>query len=154
MKKVLILLFLLLLLWACDDSYTSEHSNYNISNQEIGSIKEYINNHLIKPIKEGEVHSAIEILGSNTTNKEIYIWVIAQEFYLEGGSQKRTSGVSLPVVLEVRKEENEFQVLNHKTPGEGNEYLTDVEKMFPKEIRERIKDYDTTELTKRLEDQN
>lgn len=150
MKRIFLLVFMAILLAGCAKSDQVD-VNYTISKQDEALIEEYINQNLYEPVSDAKIHSIFEVLGSNMSKGELYLWVIVQEVDQE--RNKTGTILSGPVLLKVRQGEEGLQVLKHKEPGDGVQYNKDINKMFPEEVREKITYFDSAELMKQLEEQ-
>jgi hypothetical protein len=57
---------------------------------------------------KGKMYSAFELLG--TDKDKIYIWLVKEEYIKTGTNLERGQGVSLPVVLKIKKAVKAFQL--------------------------------------------
>lgn len=78
MKRIFLLVFMAILLAGCAKSDQVD-VNYTISKQDEALIEEYINQNLYEPVSDAKIHSIFEVLGSNMSKGELYLWVIVQE---------------------------------------------------------------------------
>lgn len=152
MKYFFLFLVAVLLITGCSNQ--SKGEPYTLSIKDNENINSYLEVNLIKPIKEGEINSVFEVLGSNKNRDEVYVWALLEEVYVEGGAVKHTSGLSLPLVLEVEEWNGEIMVKKHKAPRDGEKFNSDINKLFPKNVRETISTFDRGYLEKQLEDKD
>ena len=69
----------------------------------------------------------------NTINA--YLWLLCDEY---NSKLKTGSGTRVPIVTMLKKQENNYRVINHQYPGNGSFYEQDLKKLFPADIREQI----------------
>ena len=151
MKKTVVVLLLILLFTGF--RYTKNEPNkLELSRSDEKEIEEYINT-LNNPGMGGEMNSAFELLGKNDEKGELYLWIASQEYFRKDEDQplESTSGVSMPLLLKVIKEEA-LVIKGHKAPREGIFYNKDVKRMFPKDVREKMSIYDSENLFKELDE--
>ncbi|KAA5806606.1 MULTISPECIES: hypothetical protein [Thermoanaerobacterium] len=89
-------------------------------------------NDIAYPNKE-KMYSAFELLG--TDKDKIYIWLVKEEYIKTGTNLERGQGVSLPVVLKIKKNSKGISIISHDFPKDGVNYNKDVKKLFPANIR-------------------
>ncbi|MDE4542928.1 hypothetical protein [Thermoanaerobacterium sp. R66] len=82
---------------------------------------------------KGKMYSAFELLG--TYKDKIYIWLVKEEYIKAGTNLERGQGVSLPVVLKIKKSSKGISIISHDFPKDGVNYNKDVKKLFPANIR-------------------
>lgn len=74
-----------------------------------------------------------EILGQS--DKEVYVWAVCMGTFLIGNINPNFPTSSIPAVIHL--EEN-GAVQSVKIPGGGTDYASDIHKMFPFNVQERI----------------
>ncbi|MFU0782398.1 MAG: hypothetical protein ACFWT2_04785 [Thermoanaerobacterium thermosaccharolyticum] len=79
------------------------------------------------------MYSAFELLG--TDKDKIYIWLVKEEYIKTGTNLERGQGVSLPVVLKIKKSSKGISIISHDFPKDGVNHNKDVKKLFPANIR-------------------
>lgn len=141
----------LLLITGCGSKGNS-NSSFSISKEDNKTIELYINENLIKPNSGGKILSAHEVLGSDKEAGEIYVWTIVQEFINKGDGFEKTSGLSQPLVLKVEETDGSLKIFNHKAPRDGNDYPNDIKNLFPKEVRNKIANFNNQKLIEELDD--
>ncbi|MCP2238768.1 hypothetical protein [Thermoanaerobacterium thermosaccharolyticum] len=82
---------------------------------------------------KGKMYSAFELL--ETDKDKIYIWVVKEEYIKVGATLERGQGVSLPVVLKIKKSSKGISIISHNFPKDGVNFNKDVKKLFPANIR-------------------
>jgi hypothetical protein len=82
---------------------------------------------------KGKMYSAYELLG--TDKDKIYIWLVKEEYIKAGTNLERGQGVSLPVVLKIKKSSKGISIISPDFPKDGVNYNKDVKKLFPANIR-------------------
>ncbi|WP_078379145.1 hypothetical protein [Sutcliffiella halmapala] len=149
MKNIITFIIILVLLSACSSVTKSEP--YTLSNKDKEIINSYLESNLVNPIKEGKIISVYDVLGSDRNRNEIYIWTIIEEAYIKGESVKRTSGLSQPLVL-IMEENGNIIVKEHKAPRDGTKFNSDIDGLFPKDVREKITNYNQRNLQEQLDE--
>ena len=128
---ILITVSIILGLFGCGVKNASNVLEITDSDREM--IVEYLETKTddIMPSHDGKTMvSVMEFLG--TDKNKVYIWAYKSEYVKFQGEVKQVGdSVSLPVVLNVRKENGELKIVNHKYPLDGERYRTDVKKLFP-----------------------
>lgn len=83
----------------------------------------------------------------------LYIWAYCGEYVLENGSLKTLSGSSGPVKVDYPNELSFYDPsrFTYEAPGDGSRYAEDVRNMFPKELHERIFNFDSKDVSARTE---
>ncbi|MEG6565701.1 hypothetical protein V6B95_01860 [Thermoanaerobacterium saccharolyticum] len=82
---------------------------------------------------KGKMYSAFELLG--TDKDKIYIWVVKEEYIKAGTNLESGQGVSLPVVLKIKKSSKGISIISHDFPKDGVNHNKDVKKLIPANIR-------------------
>ena len=76
--------------------------------------------------------------------KYVYMWILNESFYLENNELKSGSGSSMPYKFTFKDD----KVVKYEIPKDGNEYVSSIKKMFPKEVSKKILKYDYSKLNK------
>lgn len=148
MKKGIFIIFLLsmvIVLGGCSQTLKNSSNSLSITKDDEKAILKYLDtktDDILAPTS-GKVYSAFYILG--TDNDKIYTWVTKKEEIIG-------SVVSLPVALNVETIDGKIKVINHKFPRDGDEGAKDIEKLFPKNVRDVMYDKDHNERVIELED--
>lgn len=86
----------------------------------------------------GKVFCSYQLMGYGKENEDranLYLWVQCQEFYVDQESVLRAgSGINLPVVVHLLKNDTGYQIIESQRPGEGEVYANDVRKLFPQNL--------------------
>src|SRR5262249_38805513 len=67
-----------------------------------------------------------------------YLFAVCQEYHLNDGRLKEGTGISLPIVLFLQKENQIYKVLGHKIPRDGSQNWHDIETLFPARTHDEI----------------
>lgn len=119
--------------------------DYSITSQDLASIETYLNQYTLElSTDDGEIHSTYELLGSDFSKKELYIWALSVE--LRPGETQSTSGVSAPLLLKIEQKSNRLHIVDHRYPRDGTLYNPDIRRMFPEEVQEQIVAFDSEKL--------
>lgn len=106
-----------------------------ISRREI--VKTYLEKNILKPSFGGEIFCNFEFLGEeNNSNIHFYVWALCQEYYLKGSGIREGTGVSEPVALTLKRENDTYKVISHKEPEDGSFYPESIKRIFPKSVRQ------------------
>jgi hypothetical protein len=98
---------------------------------------------------------AYELLGSNTKNNssfEVYLWTFCKGKFSKENLPEY--GSVLPIALNVRSNNNSYEIIGYKAPGDAGSSPT-IQEIFPSEIQKRIPDPTLSNynfLKKKLED--
>ncbi|RHW36008.1 hypothetical protein D1B31_18135 [Neobacillus notoginsengisoli] len=150
MNKYIPFLIILLLFTGCSKN---QGEPYSLSDKDRENINSYLELNFFNPrLKNGKIISVFDVLGSNKNQNEIYVWILIEEVYIEGGQVKRTTGLSQPLVIKVEEENGEIIVKGNKSPRDGEKFNSDINNLFPVKIREIISTYNKEHLEKQLED--
>ncbi|MEI6765934.1 MAG: hypothetical protein WCM76_09855 [Bacteroidota bacterium] len=112
-------------------------------------IQNYLDNKLVKPEFGGKVFSAHKVF--HTDAGTICIWAYMQEYYKKDDKLESGAGWSVPLLLYVDMTSGKLRILGHIAPGDGDNYTTDVKRLFPKSIQKEIFDFPTSDKARKLE---
>lgn len=109
------------------------------------TIKEYlINKNDIKSNNSKNTKTFISmevyLLEEKTKDKiyNVYAWVKKSDYYLENNELKDDSSYSSPYKFSVEKNNNNYYVIDYKTPRDGKYYKDDMNNIFPKSVRNKM----------------
>lgn len=143
---LLILFFLLFAIVACNRG-----GSQTVSAKDDGVIQSYLDQKVLSPLFGGKVFSAHKVLG--TAEGKVYVWALLQEYYKKDNKLEMGTGWSVPLVLTVQNGTNGMVVSEHKYPGDGSLFTTDVKSLFPKGLQQEIFDFPSTQNSRDLENQ-
>lgn len=89
----------------------------------------------------GNTFVIIDILGSDKSKEEVYIWALIEEYSFGGTDANIESGASLPFVLEVDMDDDIMKITKSRIPGDGAIFTENVRELFPRELHSKIMDY-------------
>ncbi|WP_096153847.1 MULTISPECIES: hypothetical protein [Bacillus] len=115
-------------------------------------IEKYLNEMVMNPNFDGIVFCAFEILESDASAGEIYLWALMEEYYHEGSLVQLGSGMSVPIVLKVSTEQQSFKIQEHYIPGDGSYYADDVRRLFPRNVHTKIFEYSSKHISKLIDE--
>ncbi|MFH0866242.1 MAG: hypothetical protein V1904_08605 [Bacteroidota bacterium] len=121
----------------------------SLTQKDNDAIEKYLDENVMNPEFGGKVFSASEIF--ETSDDKIYLWAYLQEYYKKDNALQTGSGWSVPIVLSVECSTEGLKILNHKVPGDGENYSNDIKSMFPEDIQQKIFDFSGTESIPKLE---
>jgi len=133
-KLFILLTLLILLTTAC------RSSEIELSDVDKTVVENYIRSEYRTGGSLGSTLVAVDILGSDKTKEEVYIWALIQEYSFAEADAEIESGASLPFVLEVDVDEV-FAIVGSRIPRDGSMFSEDVKNIFPDELQEEILDY-------------
>ena len=109
---------------------------------------------VMKPNFNGIVFCAFEILETDASAGEIYLWALMEEYYHEGSYVQLGSGMSVPIVLKVSSssEKQSFEIKGHYIPGDGSNYADDVRQLFPRNVHSKIFEYSSKHISKLIDE--
>lgn len=155
-KKVTILFILLFVLilgfmfFYSGKQMIIEEDNYpvyqevHIDNKIISSIlKEYIlDNMLVEENDNSKNFVSYEVFSIEQRKENdyyVYVWVLESTYESDGEVLYEQSASSYPCRFELKKEKNNYKVINFDVPREGNLYNKDLNIYFPKYVRNKMK---------------
>jgi hypothetical protein len=109
----------------------------------------YLQNSILPPAFARQVFCAYSLLGSETRNNKIYVylWALCSEYYLTDGKLTPGTGVSEPITLVATPSQQSYTITEHLEPENGTAYAPSIRKMFPEkyynEIFSKTQLYDT-----------
>jgi hypothetical protein len=74
-----------------------------------------------------------------------------QEYYKKDDKLESGTGWSVPLLLYVDMSSGKLRILGHIAPGDGDNYATDVKRLFPGSIQKEIFDFPTSDKARKLE---
>lgn len=113
-----------------------------VSEQEkwriVGPAEQYLGEKLMPKTGQGQGFAAFDLFGIEETKDTVkaYGWCLALE--LDRNQQMHT-GISVPVMLEMKKANGGYQVVRHWLPGDGSEYWPSIQKEFPKQYQDAVR---------------
>jgi len=116
------------------------------------ALEERINDYLVEHIAiigfGGEAFCVHEMLSPKIGNAgEIYIWAYCQEYTLEQGLVIEGSGISIPVGLQTRQNNDQVEITGHLVPRDGSYFGPDVRSIFPKSTWPQIMPQNKQEIS-------
>lgn len=94
-----------------------------------------------KSRENGMVFEAHELYGTGEKDGKTaaYLWSLQQEYAYEDGKLVEGTGVSLPMVVYLEKEQDgKYKVIDFKVPQDGERYAASVREMFPEQYLEKV----------------
>ena len=81
----------------------------------------------------GKVFCAYDVLAVDVRpdRADVYVWALCGEYYLDKNALTLGTASSLPVALHLLGENGRYMVTGHEVPGEGMDYGTSIQKIFP-----------------------
>ena len=107
---------------------------------------------VMSPNFNGKVFCAFEILDTNASVGEIYLWALMEEYYKEGSIVQLGSGMSVPIVLNVSVDQQSMTIIDHSLPGDGSDYGDDVRELFPSNVHNKIFEYSSKHISKLIDE--
>jgi hypothetical protein len=140
-KFMIYLLIIITLFIGCAHA----HCQLNNKQQELaqslaGVTDDYLAEHIGKTGFGGKTFCTYKTLAIEETTPGVneYLFAVCQEYYPNDGRLKKGTGIKLPVVLSLQKENQIYRVVGHKTPRDGSQYWHDIETLFPARTHEEI----------------
>lgn len=127
------------------ESFVSMSQSVSVNHQEM---ERYLTTEVMKPNFGGDVWTSYQILDTNTTKNEVYVWALIQEYVQEGDRFEQGSGMSVPLVLYLDDDDETFTIQGHRTPRDGSYYPTDLWTMFPVHVQLAISSHPDGIVTK------
>lgn len=113
-----------------------------ILNPEFGGVV-FCGNHLYGYKEEPDIN-----------NISIFVWAYCEEYYLDDTNLMMGSGISEPMKLTIKNNNNNLEVVNHFVPKDGSLYNSSIGEMFPGEYqKEALAGFDVSLLFPSPKDQ-
>jgi hypothetical protein len=98
------------------------------------SIKDYLHQKVASKGFNGKIYCEYDVLDAEIAgvNGKLYLWAFCQEYYHKDQKLEAGTGGSFPVVLTIRQENNQVEVISHQKPRDGSLYAIDMPVMFSK----------------------
>lgn len=95
----------------------------------------------------------IENLDSENELFPLYIWVYCGEYIIQDSGLKTLSGFSGPAKINYPNELSFYDLseFSYEVPGDGSQYVKDIEQIFPAEIRAKIFSFERRNIIERVE---
>jgi len=151
-KKGFLIIIFLLFLFGC--SQQKIEYNPSLSLGETSIIRNYFEKAGFRDDLPGEEYkkfAAIYPFGRESKGDTTiyYLWVLGESYSITNGHFQPEGGMSVPVKLTMKKD----RVVKVEVPGDGNLYVKDINRLFPKKIaREIFRAYDTGVVKKLIEE--
>lgn len=130
---------------ATGESFVSMSQSVSVDHKEI---ERYLTTEVMEPNFGGDVWTTYQILDTNTTKNEVYVWALIQEYVQEGDRFEQGSGMSVPLVLYIDEDDESFTVQGHRSPRDGSYYPTDLWTLFPVHVQLAISPHPDGIVTK------
>jgi len=123
---------LILLLVACQSNQQNSANSFG-GIEQVENIEAYLETNIGLSGFGGEVFCDYEPLNAEQGEGDnIYLWAMCLEYYLKQGKLTLGSGISLPVVLQIERINDHYEIVRHLSPGDGSFFGQDVRVSFPK----------------------
>jgi hypothetical protein len=146
-----------LTLLGCQSINKNELSSEDLEQvSSLKSIQDYLSANLGDTGFGGKAYCAYDVIDTEAAEetKEIYLWVVCQEYYSENQTLKQGTGSSFPLALTVRSENSEngaFQGISHRKPRDGALYAEDMPVIFPEKTIAKIQSESTRDHNNRVQ---
>jgi len=96
---------------------------------------------------------AIENLNPENDLLPLYVWAYCGEYVVQDDKLETLSGRSGPVKINYPNELSFYDLnrFSYEVPGDGSHYSEDIKKIFPKNVQQRISNFDVENIIKRIE---
>lgn len=118
-------------------------------------IEKYISDESNSYLENGMTFMSTHYFGDryNDEKLEVYLWVMYSEYDTSDGKFEEYSGYSIPHVVIVNTKDDVFEIVETKTPKDGNEYTKSINSMFPFAVRGEVSNFhDSNDYKKLLKD--
>jgi len=97
---------------------------------------------------------SIENLGEEKDLFPVYIWAYCSEYILENNNIRNVSGSSGPLEINYPNELSYYNIsrFSYRAPRDGSYYGEDVKEIFPKDVQEKIFNFDRNHIIQKTED--
>jgi hypothetical protein len=106
-----------------------------------------------KTKNDGRNFCAIENLKPEEELFPLYVWVYCGEYIIQENELKALSGSSGPAKIDYPNELSFYDLskFSYEIPGDGSYYAEDIKRIFPKDIHQKIFDFNRENIIKRIE---
>jgi len=139
-KLFILLTLLILLTTAC------RSGEIELSDVDKTVVENYIRSEYRTGGSLGNTLVAVDILGSDNSREEVYIWALIEEYSFGEAGAEVESGASLPFVLLVETGDAGIKVIGSRIPRDASMFAEDVEEMFPSELQNKILQYSSEHI--------
>ena len=96
---------------------------------------------------------AVENLNPENELFPLYVWAYCGEYIIQDGELKTLSGLSGPAKINYPNELSFYDLgqFSYEAPGDGSHYAEDIKKIFPKDVQQRIFDFNREDIIKKIE---
>ena len=105
------------------------------------TVREYLKKNIAVSSFGDEIFCSFEVIGHDMDNAKlnVYLWVLCSELYVSDGKIKEGAGVSAPVFIVCKKnEDDEYKIIRHTMPADDQGYAKSVADIFPPEYVEKM----------------
>ena len=129
------LLTIITLLIGCANAhhYQMNNKQKELAQSLAGLTDGYLTENIGKTGFGGKAFCTYKALDIEETEQGVneYLYVVCLEYYLNDGHLKMGTGLGLPVVLSLQKENKTYKAVGHKIPRDGSQNWHDIETLFP-----------------------
>lgn len=131
------------------DYLYEEVTKYLASKEEVNYFLDNKNSLPNMNVENYKVFTSIEKLGiEEDSNKTyVYAYIALESYYLQDGKLVQNSGSFAPYKFTIQNEE----IINYEKPVDGSENMESTEKIFPKNVTNKIKKINSDNTSLRLD---
>ena len=103
-------------------------------------IDDYLAQNIERPGFGGKVfcsHKALDIEDKGERVNE-YVFALCQEYRARDGGLSEGTGTAIPVVIQMERRGQSYQVVAQQVPGDSPRFASDVKRMFPEKTHNEI----------------
>jgi hypothetical protein len=141
LNRLLMILLSVFLISCSSDASPLTNGDAHVTEEMHETISNYLvtkNASMYAPTdKQFEVH---RVYGTSEVEGiiHVYLWSYYNGFNMSTGHEEQ-SGHSLPALIHLKKNDTGYEVVKYQEPEDGSEWVTSLEKMFPKRYVQKAK---------------
>jgi hypothetical protein len=141
LNRLLMILLSVFLISCSSDASPLTNGDAHVTEEMHETISNYLvtkNASMYAPTdKQFEVH---RVYGTSEVEGiiHVYLWSYYSGFNMSTGHEEQ-SGHSLPALIHLKKNDTGYEVVKYQEPEDGSEWVTSLEKMFPKRYVQKAK---------------
>jgi hypothetical protein len=119
---------------------------------DLQPIKDYLQQKVASKGFNGKVYCEYDVLDAaiTTGDRQLYLWVLCQEYYRQGQKLVAGTGGSFPVAVTIRQQNDKVDVISHRQPRDGSYYAVDLPLIFSKQALAIVNNEKTEEKNQRV----
>jgi len=140
-KKILIIIIIIFLIIFSYITYKNQSIKSDLTQPRLEKkINNYLEENIVNSSSGGKIFCSHKFLGAEEKIYKIhaYLWIICQKYYLTENSIKKGSGISEPIALILKNNDQNYIIIGDKQPIDVGWGYSSIKKIFPFMCRKKI----------------